>query len=54
MKLEPIPLAPDAERRIRAVVRHEARRARLAMAEAALHGAFALGAVLWALAAVVG
>ncbi len=54
MKLEPIPLAPDAERRIRGVIRHEARRARLAMAEAALHGTFALGAVLWALAAVVG
>ncbi len=54
MKLEPIPLAPEAERRIRTAIRHEARRARLALAEAALHGTFALGAVVWALAAVAG
>ncbi len=52
--IDPIPLAPDAERRIRAVVRNEARLARVALAEAALHGGFALGAVVWALAAVFG
>lgn len=52
MTIEPIPLRPAAEQRIRAVVRHEARRARLALAEAALHGGFALGAVVWALSAV--
>ena len=54
MTLEPIPLSPDADRRIRAAVRTEARRVRLALAEAALHGTFALGAVIWALAAVAG
>lgn len=54
MLIEPIPLSPDAERRIRAVVRAEARRARLLLAEAALHGGFALGAVVWALGAVFG
>lgn len=52
--IEPIPLAPDAERRIRAVVRHEARRVRLALAEAALHGTFALAAVVWAIGVVAG
>lgn len=50
--LAPLPLRPDADRRIRAAVRAEARRARVALAEAALHGGFALGAVLWALSAV--
>lgn len=50
--LPPLPLRPEAEPRIRAVVRAEARRARVALAEAALHGGFALGAVIWALAAV--
>lgn len=54
MTLNPIPLRPEAERRIRGVVRAEARRARLALAEAALHGTFAVGAVVWALAAVLG
>lgn len=54
MKLEPIPLSAEAERRIRAVVRAEARRVRLATAEAVVHGGFALGAVLWALFATVG
>lgn len=52
--LEPIPLRAAAEVRIRAVVRQEARRTRLALAEAALHGGFALGAIVWALAAVMG
>lgn len=52
--IDPIPLSPEADRRIRAVVRAEARRARLALAEAALHGTFALGAVLWAVTAVFG
>jgi hypothetical protein len=52
--LHPIPLRPEAERRIRGVVRAEARRARVALAEAALHGGFAVGAVIWALAAVLG
>lgn len=52
--IDPIPLSPAAERRIRSVVRHEARRARLAAAEAVVHGGFALGAVLWALAIVTG
>ncbi|MFZ5482365.1 MAG: hypothetical protein ACOZNI_36725 [Myxococcota bacterium] len=52
--IDPIPLRPDAERRVREVVRHEARLARLPLAEAALHGGFALGAVVWALAAVFG
>lgn len=46
--LQPLPLAPDAERRIRGVVRHEARAARLAAAELALHGGFALAATIWA------
>ncbi len=54
LRLGPIPLAPDAERRIRAVVRHEARVARLALAEAALHGGFALATVVWAVSAVFG
>jgi hypothetical protein len=52
--IEPVPLSPEAERRIRAVVRAEARRVRVTVAEAALHGGFALGAVIWALAAVFG
>lgn len=54
MLIGPIPLPPAAERRIRAVVRAEARRTRRLAAEAALHGGFALGAVVWALAAVFG
>lgn len=52
--IDPIPLPPEAERRIRAVLRAEARRVRLAGAEAAVHGGFALGAVLWALLVVLG
>lgn len=52
--MDPIPLSPEADRRIRAVVRNEARRARLALAEAALHGGFAFAAVVWALSAVFG
>ncbi|MDP2309890.1 MAG: hypothetical protein Q8P18_27980 [Pseudomonadota bacterium] len=54
LRLDPVPLAPEAERRIRSVIRHEARSARLALAEAALHGGFALAAVVWAVAAVLG
>lgn len=52
--MEPIPLSPQADRRIRGVVRDEARRARLAVAEVALHGGFAFAAVVWALSAVFG
>ena len=52
--IEPVPLAPAVDRRIRSVVRHEARRARLALAEAAVHGGFAIGAVVWAVVAVLG
>lgn len=52
--IEPIPLSPEANRRIRRVVRHEARRTRMALAEAALHGGFALGTAVWALMAVFG
>lgn len=51
--IDPIPLSPTSEARIRAVVRQEARRVRLAMAEAALHGTFALAAVVWAIGAVL-
>lgn len=54
MNLEPIPIASTADRRIRAVLHAEARRMRIAMAEAAVHTTFALGAVVWALAAVTG
>jgi hypothetical protein len=52
--LDPVPLRPEAERRIRAAVRAEARRVRVSLAEAALHGGFAIGAVAWALSAVLG
>jgi hypothetical protein len=52
--LPPIPLASAADVRIRAVVREEARRARIRAAELALHGGFAIGAVIWAFLTVVG
>jgi hypothetical protein len=52
--MPPIPLRPDAERRIRAVVRHEARLARLALAEAALHGGFSIAAIVWVWLTVAG
>lgn len=46
--LPPVPLSDDALQRIRARTRQEARRIRVAAAEAALHGGFALGALVWA------
>lgn len=52
LRLPPIPLDAPAAARVRAVVRHEARQARLRMAEAALHGGFAIAATIWAFLAV--
>jgi hypothetical protein len=48
------PLSPEARVRLRARVREEARRVRVGLAEASLHAGFALGAVVWAVAAVWG
>lgn len=53
LRLPPIPLDDAAAARIRAVVRHTAREARLRAAETALHGGFALAAALWSFWAVV-
>lgn len=47
------PLAPEVTLRIRQRVREEARRVRVSLAEAALHTGFAVGAVVWAMAAAV-
>lgn len=54
LELPPRPLSPQSTFRIRQRVRDEARRLRVSIAEAALHGGFALGAVVWAVAAAVG
>lgn len=51
---EALPLPPEARVRLRARVREEARRVRVGLAEASLHAGFALGAVVWAVAAVWG
>lgn len=48
------PMSPSTTLRIRQRVRDEARRMRVSLAEAALHGGFALGAVVWAVAAALG
>ncbi len=50
--LPPIALSEGAMQRIRTRTRAEARRVRLAAAEAAVHGAFAIGALAWAAAAL--
>lgn len=47
----PLPLRVEARARIREVVRDEARRARVRLAEGALHAGFAVGALAWAAAA---
>ena len=51
---EAVPLAPEARVRLRARVREEARRMRVGLAEVGLHAGFALGAMVWAVAAVWG
>lgn len=51
--LPALPLSAAATLRLRQRVRQEARRVRVSLTEAALHGGFALGAVAWALAAVL-
>ncbi len=51
--LPPLPLEPAALARIRTAVRAAARRGRARLAEGAIHAGFALGAVGWALAAVL-
>lgn len=50
--LPPIALSEGAMQRIRIRTRAEARRVRVAAAEAAVHGAFAIGALAWAAAAL--
>ena len=54
LRLEPIPLSPDAEQRIRSRIRAEARRGRETLVEATLHGGFAVAAAVWAVWAAVG
>lgn len=51
--LGPLPLAPEAERRIRARVAVEVERRRGELLEGALYGGFALAAVVWAIAGVL-
>ena len=54
MELASRPMSPESTLRIRQRVRNEARRLRVSLAEAALHGGFAVGAVVWAVAAALG
>ena len=52
--LPPQPLSPQATQRIRDRVRAEARRMRVSLAESAVHVGFAVGALAWAAAVVLG
>lgn len=51
--LGPVPLPPEAERRIRARLAQEVERRRAELLEGALYGGFAVAAVAWALLMVV-
>jgi len=48
------PLPTETRARLRAVVREEARRVRVGLAEASLHAGFAVGALVWAAVAAFG
>lgn len=52
-ELADLPLAPDAQRRMRVRLGREVEARRLELLEGALHGGFALAAVAWTLLVLV-